>query len=361
MKRLLYSVFFLSLLFLTSCGTMQSTSTVRTAKSITLGDPVITQMPTVVELEVDSIPLSADTVWQNVPFKQHATKDNQTELLIANILEQRNADVLVQPKIAHDTKVTGRYVEHRLSVSGFPARYVNFHTATKEDWEIINGHTTTPGNQPCIINIYNNGGNTIAPKELKEATIPIQPVEQPKVKEPRTKKSVYMGTLELGGAIGPYYYGGTVLTSHGALFKKPKSTWFLGLGCGALGLTEAGYANDEYADIGYNYSAVLYGHLRMTLGKSSHAPFLDIKEGVSLGEYYEPGDTYGIAGNYFDVSLGFSLFTAKHSALDFYVGYLNAFSPYQTYSDEYYNSDYHLVSHSIRAGFILRFGKNIGR
>ncbi len=159
MKKILFLTSLLASILLTSCGAQKTT--LLSSRSIVLDDPVITQLPVVVELTVEPVAVSIDTIWRNNWFslKKHTTKKEQEKLLIGMILQKYNADVLVQPKIEYDKTLTWTYEEHKLTVTGFPARYTNFHTPTQEEWKLVKGKKGTSIEGPSVVNIYNSGSS----------------------------------------------------------------------------------------------------------------------------------------------------------------------------------------------------------
>lgn len=136
-------------LLFSSCSMFNYTT--YTAKTMGIENRIV-QMPTVVDLVVDSMRHEKDTVWENILFKQHTSVKNQMDYLIASILEESGADVLVEPKASLDTKMSWIRSNYKLSVTGYPARYVNFRPATMEDMLLLGMDTLDcRGDYPQVI------------------------------------------------------------------------------------------------------------------------------------------------------------------------------------------------------------------
>ena len=110
---------------------------VQTARSVELRAE-ITQMPTVAELDVAPVRVEVDTTWTNHLFKGSTPVEAQREALVARALAGGSADLLVEPKVRHEANRHWFRTEHRLTVSGYPARYERFRSATFEDIRTIN-------------------------------------------------------------------------------------------------------------------------------------------------------------------------------------------------------------------------------
>ncbi len=363
MRRFLYSIGLLMCLLLASCSS--SRMTLRTARSVSLKDPVITHLPTVVELEVDSVLQKADTTWLNIPFQNHVNKEAQQEVLIAEILEANNADVLVQPKINHDKDVTWTYTKHTLSVAGYPARYVNFHTATKEDIAILNGETDAKGKNPSIVNIY-NGAPMSDKKSWKknDQVMPIVPADNSLLNAANnaanTNPAKYMCMVEGGYMIG-MHQGFSMSTTHGALAHGTKGSFFFGAGMGYYQFEDLNkmpiYSDNYQNSNSLMDNFVVYLDMRFQFGTSRWAPFVDIKEGMSVSFDAPEGE---VLGNHLDLSVGIPMFTAKKFAMDVFAGFTCApVADLETFLQYEYSGEYNPYAISFRTGVIIRLGGNL--
>lgn len=112
----------------------------RTARTADISSE-ITQMPTVVELDVADKREKSDVFeWANrmFSFKRRIGVKEKTQEAVAQILERTDADVLIEPKVSVDRRIKPFATDYTLSVSGYPAKYKAFRTATVEDIETVN-------------------------------------------------------------------------------------------------------------------------------------------------------------------------------------------------------------------------------
>ena len=100
----------------TSCSTMKkSTSTTMTVES------GIYQYPTVADLDVKQ-KVEKQITWN---FKSN---------LVADIIKENKADVLLEPQVTFTKKSFG---ERTLTITGFPASFKNFRKANQEDLKAL--------------------------------------------------------------------------------------------------------------------------------------------------------------------------------------------------------------------------------
>ena len=112
------------------------TITKHSAKTVDVANPIVTT--TVASLEVESTPIS----YEYVPSKQDRKALTMKELLgnaqYLALKEHKKGDVLVQVSYSITAKrICGFTKVKKILVTGYPAKYKNFRTPTKEDRENI--------------------------------------------------------------------------------------------------------------------------------------------------------------------------------------------------------------------------------
>jgi len=114
--------------FITSCTTVEKSS-----RTLSVGTTV-TQYPTVADLSVQA-PTGKTAEWRQVlfPLGQPSMKVRKSNL-IAEILKETRADVLLEPKFVYKKSFLGM---HALTVTGYPATFSRFRRATPEDLEAL--------------------------------------------------------------------------------------------------------------------------------------------------------------------------------------------------------------------------------
>lgn len=292
---------------------------VHTAKSTTITSE-ITQMPTVVELEVLPEQVKADVSWINHTFKGSISHKAQEQTLIAQILSGAQADVLVEPKISHESHRRWFRSNHTLSVSGYPARFKAFRTATLEDIAKINA-AKGPAPAPVkAVETLRPGLKAVpAGTSIIEAAEPLKPLtERPERKFRR--KTGYKGFVHGGYITGiddGWGDGYGVSTTHGYQFHP---RLFAGIGAGFYKFSYSGTDPEQ----GPAKLLPVYVSLRSDLLKRRLSPFVEIRGGGQLLEsqsYYVGGSVgfsighldlgaeyvhIGSIGNSFGVRLGVS-------------------------------------------------------
>lgn len=123
MKTNLVAFTLVALIF-TSCTTTRTS----TIKTMDINNTEITQKPTLVDLDVKETRVIGTAISQ-----QGQLLENVKELAISNALKQSNADILVDPKFETETKGGKTTV----TVTGFPASYINFRPLKEEDAKFI--------------------------------------------------------------------------------------------------------------------------------------------------------------------------------------------------------------------------------
>lgn len=134
-KVILTSVLYV--LILVSCSVQH---TALTSKVMNISPEVI-QMPTVAELDIAKEQVTVDTVVVMKPFDKNSgyrSRGSIKDALVASILKQSDADILMQPEISTEVSYKGLTSTLKMSLNGYPAKYSGFRTITMEDVEILN-------------------------------------------------------------------------------------------------------------------------------------------------------------------------------------------------------------------------------
>lgn len=135
------AVLAVGLLVLTSCGTIRKSS-VTTAEVQT----TVVQYPTVTDLEI--LPKIEKTIaWQWNPFQSDNVNLKKTNLMY-DVLKEAGADVLLEPQYNY-TKVP--FLERRLTITGYPAKFKNFRKATDADIDALKATYTSESGEPKTI------------------------------------------------------------------------------------------------------------------------------------------------------------------------------------------------------------------
>lgn len=128
---------------------------------------------TVADLEVKEEKASATEEWQWTPF----TAFNLTEAknnAAAKLLEQNGGDVLLEPNFTVTRR--GFMRGGSVTVTGFPAKYTNFHAMSREEAEILNPPAVVGGDfgPLAVSNPHNKGKKARRPSIFRKAK-PIYP------------------------------------------------------------------------------------------------------------------------------------------------------------------------------------------
>lgn len=123
MKRILFTALFVALV--SSCSLQMKSS-----KSMDL-DPQAVVYYQAYDLVVSETPVSGSTDSMTSAAYLKAPRSTCESFAIANALEKVGADVLVEPKFTYTYNNFGRL--KRVTVTGYPAKYKNFHKASKEE------------------------------------------------------------------------------------------------------------------------------------------------------------------------------------------------------------------------------------
>lgn len=116
-----------SVLLATSCSSIRSTSSVASI------EPNVVSF-TVADMVVQPQKVSRTTTWSYNPFDRTtvSTRKTNTE---AQLLQENECDVLVEPQ--YIVNKFGFLRGGSVTVTGYPAKYTNFHKMTPEEAEII--------------------------------------------------------------------------------------------------------------------------------------------------------------------------------------------------------------------------------
>lgn len=283
MKHIRIICFVAILASMSSCGAIRQTTTTRTARTFEI-ETDIQQMPTVADLVVDTVYVRKDTTWTNITFKSHVSKATMRDVLLGSMLEENNADVIVQPREHTETDLHHPFKQTiRMEIFGYPARYRNFRTATEEDLRILNGIDPQPVNYNTI---YIGAGfqqPVIHAPEAKAIT-PAPKARKPK-KPPFVRKPFYT-TLEVGYnylsdiSDHPMYDGGHgFMVNNTYLWRAKNPHIYQGTGFG-LNATFGYYYGNEKASEWY---CPLYYQARFYFAERKCIPFFDFRLGAFLG------------------------------------------------------------------------------
>lgn len=114
------------LMLMGSCTTVQKTASTADI------EVKVFQYPMVVDLEISPEKISKTTDWYS--FFSTMGYETRRDNLTAEMLQEVGADVLVEPNYIHEKEFPSY---HKLTVSGFPAKFKNFRKATDKDLEAL--------------------------------------------------------------------------------------------------------------------------------------------------------------------------------------------------------------------------------
>lgn len=265
-----------STLLLSSCALFRTVTT-RTARSTEVKNQIV-QLPTVVDLVVDSEYVRTDTTWVIKPFKNNLTKQNMYMVLLGQLQEKYHADVIVEPKMTYNAQGSIFHQTHSMSVTGYPSRYKHFRTATEEDLRLLDRPwDKTVNHNTILINTESDG------RRSGIQTNNTVPITRPQTRKPREDKPLYdrgkyIGSVDIGGtamfgnpnASDPdiYGYGGfNIQTDH--VWKVSKHE-YLGFG---IGMQMGFYDNTQEIVLPLTFES------RTFMTNTKVAPYLDIRLG----------------------------------------------------------------------------------
>ncbi len=129
MKKIFFALLFAAFAF-SSCSTLQKS----TARYVGI-EAEINQYPTVTDLELADKAVTAEVTWNwsLLSFGTQGLNDRKMNL-IADMLKKHNADVLVEPRYQF---VKTSFGPRKLTVTGYPAKYKNFRSASEKDLKAV--------------------------------------------------------------------------------------------------------------------------------------------------------------------------------------------------------------------------------
>lgn len=126
MKKNITTLWIAAAALATSCTTVTNTSSVADVQ------PEVVQRPTVADLDVDPKRVEGHQEWKWSIFHRFTQPSLKLrkQNLVADMLRERDADVLVEPQVTYTQKLFGK---RTLNITGYPARLKNFHPASSEE------------------------------------------------------------------------------------------------------------------------------------------------------------------------------------------------------------------------------------
>jgi len=239
-------------------------------------------------------------------FKHRIGVKDKTQEAIAQILERTDADVLVEPRVSVDRKIKPFATDYTLSVSGYPAKYAAFRTASVEDIETVNALRKPAVHRTIKIADYMRPQTAHLSRQTRETITIADAVTR---KQRWERKSGYMGMVDAGLILGcgdGREDGLQISTTHGALVAH---RFFFGLGLAYQVIPQFGVYEYNYYGSGYDYDTahMLNGffNFRAYALKRRVSPFLDARIGFNYSSIspYEGGST----GLYWDAGIGLSV------------------------------------------------------
>lgn len=103
-------------------------------------------MVNVSDLEVSEVKVSGVCIGKDGKYLSKKVKEQNA---VAEALKKSGADILVEPQFTYTYDKKGRLTA--VEVSGYPARYRNFRSVTKEDAEVINALRNPSTNQQVLM------------------------------------------------------------------------------------------------------------------------------------------------------------------------------------------------------------------
>lgn len=330
MKHIRIICFVALLASMSSCSVFRQTSTNRTARSLEI-EADIQQMPTVADLIVDTTYVRHDTTWTNIPFKSHSSKAAMREVLLGIMLEDNNADVIIQPREHVRTDVYHPFKQtYRMEIYGYPARYRNFRTATEEDLRILNGLDPQPVNYNTI---YIGSGSGFQKPTLQAAdAMDITPavLTPKKEKKPAYVRKNFITTIDVGyDALFYKFRDHREEAGHGFqinasfLWKGKDPHMYSGVGLGLNSAFSSIYSYYGSREEVHEWYIPMYFQWRSYFVQRRCTPFFDFRLGAFMGGLSEinpedrkekdtafGGGMYAAAfigvefGKHFNISLG---------------------------------------------------------
>lgn len=272
----------------------------------------ITQMPTVVELDVADKRETSDVFeWANrmFSFKRRIGVKEKTQEAIAQILERTDADILVEPKVSVDRRIKPFATDYTLSVSGYPAKYTAFRTASVEDIETVNALRKPAEHRTIRLADYMRPRTALLPRQERNTVAIADAVTK---KQRWERKSGYMGMVDAGLILGcgnGAEDGLQISTTHGALVAH---RFFFGLGLAYQVIPRLQVESDyNYGYYGTHYDSETahmfngFFNFRAYALKRRVSPFLDARVGFNYSSMSSDGNKE--IGLYWDAGVGLSI------------------------------------------------------
>ena len=138
MKKII--LFFSTATLICSCSVPKATSYSYSEYKTAMPSPAVYAVPTMADLVVSSEKITyGERINQNITTltdaEVEALASREKETIIANALKANNADVLVAPNVSIETDANKNLV---IIVTGYPAVYKNFRSATAADTLFMN-------------------------------------------------------------------------------------------------------------------------------------------------------------------------------------------------------------------------------
>lgn len=239
--------------------------------------------PTVADLNVSPTKISHVEIFDNDIKDESLATSSQLEYMknytLARAVQQNNADVLVGPLFDVETIMDGDRI--KITVTGYPATYVNFRKVNEEDLKLLDDASqklkvATPGDRSEMAESQEVTSSQTAKEMKKDNRIPVP-------RKWQHAANISFGALYGGKDLGARYEAG---------FRFNKVI-LLGLG------------------LGYNYNfefnahrIPVFAHMKLYFrGEKKVNPFIAISEGIDVTVV--PG-MFGI-GNFFRSEFGLNI------------------------------------------------------
>lgn len=145
--------------FLASCTTVD-----KTAQTVSI-DAQIYQHPTVAVLQAVDERASAETEWVRTPLSfGHPSLEQMKQNLVAELVEQAGADVLLDVEYTYKRRLIGRC---KLVVTGYPAKFGEFRKATPADLAVLKNKC--PERKRGIYNVSQPWYKRLLPFKMKKS------------------------------------------------------------------------------------------------------------------------------------------------------------------------------------------------
>lgn len=130
--RLKIALIALVAILASSCSSIKNTASTQGVAS------TVETHPTVTDLEVSTQKVSKTVSW-GIPFFNKISLNTRKTNLVAELVNENNADILVEPQYIVEKGFLG---SGKLTVIGYPAKFKDFRKATPSDIEAIKAFKT---------------------------------------------------------------------------------------------------------------------------------------------------------------------------------------------------------------------------